>query len=123
MLSSMTPTIVEKDDELFMVIGTPGGSTIITAVAQTFLRAAVYDRPMQESVDAGRFHHQWKPDILILEPNRFSPETIEALKAKGHRISEETNRIIGKVNALKIHPKRGIEVGADSRGDEAASGF
>ena len=123
MLSSMTPTIVEKDDELFMVIGTPGGSTIITAVAQTFLRAAVYNQPMQESVDAGRFHHQWKPDILILEPNRFSAETIEALKAKGHRISEETNRIIGKVNALKIHPKRGIEVGADSRGDEAAAGF
>jgi gamma-glutamyltranspeptidase/glutathione hydrolase len=123
MLSSMTPTIVEKDGELFMVIGTPGGSTIITAVAQTFLRAALYDRPMQESVDAGRFHHQWKPDILILEPNRFSSETIESLKAKGHRISEETNRIIGKVNALKIHPKKGIEIGADSRGDEAAAGF
>ena len=123
MLSSMTPTIVEKEGELFMVIGTPGGSTIITAVAQTFLRAALYNRPMQESVDAGRFHHQWKPDILILEPNRFSPETIESLQAKGHRISEETNRIIGKVNALKIHSEKGIEVGADSRGDEAAAGF
>lgn len=123
MLSSMTPTIVEKDDALHMVLGTPGGSTIITAVAQTFLRAAYFDRPMQESVDAPRFHHQWKPDILILEPQRFDVETIEQLKERGHLISEQTNRIIGKVNAIKIHPTLGLEVGADSRGDEAAAGF
>ncbi|MDA0379842.1 MAG: gamma-glutamyltransferase [Bacteroidetes bacterium] len=123
MLSSMTPTIVEKDGELFMVLGTPGGSTIITAVAQTFMRAAYYDQPMQESVDAPRFHHQWMPDRLILEPNRYEEYLVDRLKEKGHNISEQTNRIIGKVNAIKVHPIKGLEAGADSRGDEAASGF
>jgi gamma-glutamyltranspeptidase / glutathione hydrolase len=123
MLSSMTPTIVEKNGNLHMVLGTPGGSTIITAVAQTFLRAAFYDRPMQESVDAPRFHHQWKPDRLILEPNRFDEKRIRSLQQRGHSISEETNRIIGKVNAIKVHPLYGLEIGADSRGDEAAAGF
>ncbi|MDA0950116.1 MAG: gamma-glutamyltransferase [Bacteroidetes bacterium] len=123
MLSSMTPTIVEKDGELFMVLGTPGGSTIITAVAQTFMRAAYYDQPMQESVDAPRFHHQWMPDRLILEPNRYEQYLVDRLKEKGHTISEQTNRIIGKVNAIKVHPIKGLEAGADSRGDEAASGF
>lgn len=123
MLSSMTPTIVEKDGELFMVLGTPGGSTIITAVAQTFMRAAYYDQPMQESVDAPRFHHQWLPDRLILEPNRYEQYLVDRLKEKGHTISEQTNRIIGKVNAIKVHPTKGLEAGADSRGDEAASGF
>ncbi len=123
MLSSMTPTIVEKDGELFMVLGTPGGSTIITAVAQTFMRAAYYNQPMQESVDAPRFHHQWVPDLLILEPNRYEEFLIERLKEKGHIISEKTNRILGKVNAIKVHPTKGLEIGADSRGDEAASGF
>lgn len=123
MLSSMTPTIVEKEGELFMVLGTPGGSTIITAVAQTFMRAAYYDQPMQESVDAPRFHHQWMPDRLILEPNRYEQYLVDRLKEKGHTISEQTNRIIGKVNAIKVHPTKGLEAGADSRGDEAASGF
>lgn len=123
MLSSMTPTIVEKDGKLFMVLGTPGGSTIITAVAQTFMRAAYYNQPMQESVDAPRFHHQWMPDRLILEPNRYEKYLIERLKEKGHIISEQTNRIIGKVNAIKVHPTKGLETGADSRGDEAACGF
>ncbi len=123
MLSSMTPTIVEKEGELFMVLGTPGGSTIITAVAQTFMRAAYYDQPMQESVDAPRFHHQWMPDRLILEPNRYEEYLVDRLKEKGHTISEQTNRIIGKVNAIKVHPTKGLEAGADSRGDEAASGF
>lgn len=123
MLSSMTPTIVEKNGNLHMVLGTPGGSTIITAVAQTFLRAAYFDRPMQESVDAPRFHHQWKPDRLILEPRRFDEQLIRSLQQRGHQISEETNRIIGKVNAIKVHPLYGLEIGADSRGDEAAAGF
>jgi gamma-glutamyltranspeptidase / glutathione hydrolase len=123
MLSSMTPTIVEKNGNLHIVLGTPGGSTIITAVAQTFLRAAYFDRPMQESVDAPRFHHQWKPDRLILEPSRFDGQLIKSLQQRGHQISEETNRIIGKVNAIKVHPLYGLEIGADSRGDEAAAGF
>ena len=108
---------------MHIVLGTPGGSTIITAVAQTFLRAAYFDRPMQESVNAPRFHHQWKPDRLMLEPSRFDEQLIKSLQQRGHQISEETNRIIGKVNAIKVHPLYGLETGADSRGDEAAAGF
>ena len=123
MLSSMTPTIVEKDDELLLVVGTPGGSTIITAVAQVILRPAYYDTPMQEAVDAARFHHQGVPDRLILEPNRFSVTVIDSLKYMGYTISERTNRIIGKVNAIRMKEDGKLETGADSRGDDTASGY
>jgi gamma-glutamyltranspeptidase/glutathione hydrolase len=62
MLSSMTPTIVEKDGKLFMVVGTPGGATIITSVFQTVLNVIEFDKSMQGAVSAKRFHHQWMPD-------------------------------------------------------------
>ena len=123
MLSSMTPTIVEKNEELHLVVGTPGGSTIITAVAQVILRSAYYGTPMQEAVDAARFHHQGVPDRLILEPNRFSTVVIDSLKQMGYTISERTNRIIGKVNAIRITEDGKLETGADSRGDDTASGY
>jgi len=123
MLSSMTPTIVEKNEELHLVVGTPGGSTIITAVAQVILRSAYYDTPMQEAVDAARFHHQGVPDRLILEPSRFNTVVIDSLKQMGYTISERTNRIIGKVNAIRITEDGKLETGADSRGDDTASGY
>jgi gamma-glutamyltranspeptidase/glutathione hydrolase len=123
MLSSMTPTIVEKDNQLLLVVGTPGGSTIITAVAQVILRSIYYNTPMQKAVDAARFHHQGVPDLLILEPNRFNSVVIDSLKRLGYTISEKTNRIIGKVNAIRITEDGKLETGADSRGDEASSGF
>jgi len=123
MLSSMTPTIVEKDNQLLLVLGTPGGSTIITAVAQVILRSIYYNTPMQKAVDAARFHHQGVPDLLILEPNRFNSVIIDSLKRLGYTISEKTNRIIGKVNAIRITEDGKLETGADSRGDEASSGF
>lgn len=123
MLSSMTPTIVEKNGKLFMVVGSPGGSTIITSVLQTILNVYEYGMSMQESVNAPRFHHQWLPDLITFEPNTFEPKTIETLKTKGYLINEKTTPVIGKVDAILVLPNNNLEGGADFRGDDKASGF
>ncbi len=82
MLSSMTPTIVEKNGKLFMVVGSPGGSTIITSVLQTILNVYEYSLSMQEAVNAPRFHHQWLPDLITFEPNTFNTKTFDDFKIK-----------------------------------------
>ena len=123
MLSSMTPTIVEKEGKLWLVVGTPGGSTIITAVAQTILNAYEHGLSMQDAVNAPRFHHQWLPDTVIFEPEGFSKNTLSTLKEKGYLINEERTRIIGKVDAIRVLENGQLEAGADPRGDDAAVGF
>ncbi|WP_375241073.1 gamma-glutamyltransferase [Polaribacter sp.] len=123
MLSSMTPTIVEENGKLKMVVGTPGGSTIITSVLQNILNVTEYKMGMQESVDQPRFHHQWLPDVVRMEPNGFNEETKTQLETLGYKILERNSLIIGRVDAILVLPNGKLEAGADKRGDDAAAGF
>ena len=123
MLSSMTPTIVSKNGALKMVIGTPGGSTIITSVLQNIVNVVDYNMGMQESVNKPRFHHQWMPDHVRMEPNGFDSITKANLKRLGYKIMERNSLIIGRVDAILVLPNGQLEGGADPRGDDAAVGF
>ena len=123
MLSSMTPTIIEKDGDLWMVVGTPGGSTIITSVLQTILNVYEFDMNMQEAVNAPRFHHQWLPDAIRYEVGLFSEKLQQDLVNKGYPINLKVDPIIGKVDAILILPDGTLEGGADWRGDDTAVGY
>ena len=123
MLSSMTPTIIEKDGELYMSVGTPGGSTIITSVLQTILNVHEFGLSMQKAVDAPRFHNQWLPDEIRMELNAFDPSIIKQLEAKGYSINLTRSPVIGKVDGVLILDDGRLEGGADSRGDDTAVGF
>lgn len=123
MLSSMTPTIVEQDGKLKMVVGTPGGSTIITSVLQNILNVTQFGMGMQESVSSPRFHHQWLPDNIRLEPNSFDEATKKTLLELGYELNESASTVIGKVDAILVLPNGQLEGGADPRGDDTADGF
>lgn len=121
MLSCMTPTIISKNGELFMVVGTPGGSTIITSVFQTILNVIDFDKSMQAAVSAKKFHHQWLPDQIDAEKDAIDSLTKIKLTAKGYKIVPRGS--IGRVDAI-LKTKWGYyQGGADPRGDDAAVGW
>lgn len=121
MLSSMTPTIIEKEGELFMLLGTPGGATIITSVFQTILNVIDHEMDLQEAIDAKKTHHQWLPDRILYEKNGLDIATINGLKDLGHVIEERMP--IGKIDAVLVNEKGMLVGGADKRGDDAAIGY
>lgn len=121
MLSSMTPTIVTYNDKLKMVLGTPGGSTIITSVYQTLLNVIDHGMGMQEAVNAKRVHHQWYPDEIRVETDALSNSTQAQLEALGHQL-RMTDKI-GRMNCILVLPDGRLEGGADPRGDNTALGY
>ncbi|SFC11416.1 gamma-glutamyltranspeptidase / glutathione hydrolase [Parapedobacter composti] len=121
MLSSMTPTIIEKDGKLYMVVGTPGGSTIMTSVFQTILNVVDFGMDMQQAVDAPRFHHQWLPDEVAAEKGAIGAEVRQALTESGYKLVDRSS--IGRVDAILVLPDGGLQGGADPRGDDVAMGY
>ena len=121
MLSSMTPTILEKEGKLYMVVGTPGGSTIITSVFQTILNVVEFGMNMQEAVAAPRFHHQWLPDQIDYEPKAIDMKTRKALEAKKYVLKER--QPYGKVEGILVTEEGSYQGGADPRGDDVAKGY
>jgi gamma-glutamyltranspeptidase/glutathione hydrolase len=122
MLSSMAPTIVAKDGQLFMLTGSPGGRTIINTVLMTLLNVIDFGMNAQEAVDAGRIHHQWLPDRLSVERYGFSADTINQLKAMGHTVAEVGGQGVAEV--IVLNPKDSmLEGGVDKRqADGGAAG-
>ena len=121
MLSSMTPTIVEKDNNLFMTLGSPGGSRIITSVLQTILNVHEFSMTMNEAVNSPRFHHQWMPDTIKIESNSFESKLIKELSSYGYNIGYKNP--IGIVDGILVKSNGILEAGADKRGDDTAVGF
>jgi gamma-glutamyltranspeptidase/glutathione hydrolase len=122
MLSSMTPTIVEKDGKFFMTVGTPGGSTIITSVFQTILNVTEHGMTMQQAVNALKFHHQWLPDRTVYEPNAFSDKTVEKLRARGYIIDAQKGTL-GRMDCIMLHPGGFLEGASDPRADNTSIGY
>jgi len=121
MLSSMSPTIVETSEgSLFLVIGSPGGSTIITTTAQIIMNVVDFGMDIEDAVEAPRFHHQWLPDMIQFEEQKFSSETMQILEKRGHGIMQRGS--IGEANCIQI--EGGYMFGAaDSRRNSSAVGY
>ena len=121
-LSSMTPTVVVKDGKVRLVLGSPGGGTIINTVLQVALNVLVYHLDVRQAVTAPRFHHQWMPDRLILERTGFSADTIEKLRAAGYHLDYRDS--LGDCEAIAVDPASGWRFGAaDPRGEGKAVGY
>jgi len=126
-LSSMTPTIVLKNGKLYMVIGSPGGPTIITTVLQVILNVVDFDMNLREAIAAHRIHHQWLPDVVKHEAYRFPPDVRDALLGLGHKLGDTSSRgtYWGDAEGIMFDPKTGLYLGAsDPRSnDSSARGY
>jgi gamma-glutamyltranspeptidase / glutathione hydrolase len=122
MLSSMTPTIVEKNGKLFFTVGTPGGSTIITSVYQTIVNVIDHKMDMQQAVNALKFHHQWKPDKIFFEKNAFSEKVLNGLKGKAYNM-EEQKSTLGRMDCIMLKPDGTLEGASDPRADNTSVGY
>lgn len=120
MLSSMTPTLVLQNDKPFLVVGTPGGTTIPTSVFQTIINIIDFKMSTEDAVYKPKFHHQWLPDQIDVEKT-FPKETRDALEKMGYKINERGS--IGRVEVIKVLPGGSFEAVADNRGDDSAEGY
>jgi gamma-glutamyltranspeptidase / glutathione hydrolase len=120
MLSSMTPTLVLKNNRPYIICGTPGGTTIITSVLQTILNIIEFDMSAADAVNKPKFHHQWLPDVIFVEKD-FNPAVVEQLKTIGYTITPRNT--IGRTEVIKVIGKNKIEIAADKRGDDSAEGY
>ncbi len=121
MLSSMTPTIVKRDGRAVLALGSPGGSTIITAVLQVMLNDLILNEPLPEAIDAPRVHHQWLPDEVVYERDKFPEALLDSLRAYGHTLRPAES--IGRVKAIEVRGGKLIGVGDPRNPDDSASGF
>ncbi len=121
-LSSMTPTILLEDGKVFLVVGTPGGPTIINTVLQVILNVVDHGFTVQEAVDAPRIHHQWLPDRIDFERQALVRDVIEALESRGHEVRRRS--LIGDAHAILVDPETGLRLGgADPRRGGNALGY
>jgi len=119
MLSSMTPTIVLKDGKPYLVVGTPGGTTIPTSVFQSIVNIVDFGMSAEDAVNKPKFHHQWLPDSIYAEKD-FDAATAAALEAMGYKIDRRNS--IGRTELIQVVGKKIIAVG-DKRGDDTAEGY
>jgi gamma-glutamyltranspeptidase/glutathione hydrolase len=121
MLSSMTPSIIEKNGKLFLTVGSPGGSTIPTTVFQIIVNVIDFKMNIRDAVDKGRFHHQWLPDYISYEKNAIDSVTLHKLQSIGHSLKERTS--LGRINAIMLTPEGKKAGGADKRGNNSSLGY
>jgi len=121
MLSSMTPTIIVRDGKVKMVVGSPGGSTIITTVLQVIINVTDFRMSVSEAVNAGRFHHQWLPDRVDYEADRIDSSVFVGMKNMGYTLKPRGS--MGRADAILISGDGLLEAGSDTRGDDSAAGF
>ena len=123
MLSSMTPTIVAKNDKPYLVIGSPGGRTIINTVFQTLFNVLEYNMPVNKAIEALKIHHQWLPDVIRYEKHLLSPDTKKALENMGHTLEPREN--LGALMGITWDDEKKVMTGAadSSRPDGGAAGY
>jgi gamma-glutamyltranspeptidase/glutathione hydrolase len=120
MLSSMTPVIVLKDNRPWILVGTPGGTTIPTSVYQTLVDIIDFKMTARDAVNKPKFHHQWLPDEIFVEKD-FDKNVIAQLEEMGYKVTRR--EAIGRTELIMVRHDRTIEAVGDHRGDDAAEGY